>query len=264
MVVVRSVGSGSGNAAGRGGGRDRVVDRASGRGAWRDRVLVGVSRRGGVVRRRGWEGRSSCRVEQAPDAAGEVAFEAADRFAFGFAFGVSAVEVGAGGWVGAGAGERDDVDRAVELAVTAAVEPVAFGVAGAGGDRGGAGVPREARVGREPFGAGGVADDDRGGDRSAAALVEQLRAVSLDQRLELGEERLLLLADLADPLQGRLRDAKLRAAGQLPELAGESRPDAWAFQPGGPDCASSCGAICTRCQRSWLICRTRSWTSWSR
>ena len=61
------------------------------------------------------------RVEQAPDAAGEVAFEAADRFAFGFALCVSAVEVGAGGWVGAGAGERDDVDRAVELAVTAAV-----------------------------------------------------------------------------------------------------------------------------------------------
>jgi hypothetical protein len=53
-------------------------------------------------------------------------------------------------------------------------------------------VPREARVGREPFGDGGVADDDRSGDRSAAALVEQLRAVSLDQHLELGEERLLL------------------------------------------------------------------------
>jgi hypothetical protein len=151
-----------------------------------------------------------------------VALEAADRFLLGFAFGVSAVEVGAGGGVGAGAGERDDVQRAVELAVAAAVSPVACGVARAGGDWGGAGVAREARVGREALGAGGVADDDRGGDRAAAALGEQLRAVSLDQRLELGEQRLLLLADLADPLEGRLRDAKLRAAGQLPELAGES------------------------------------------
>ena len=35
-------------------------------------------------------------VEQAPDAAGELAFEAANRFALGFAFGVFACEVGAG------------------------------------------------------------------------------------------------------------------------------------------------------------------------
>ena len=60
-------------------------------------------------------------VEQSPDAAREVAFEAADGFELGLAFGVSAVEVGAGDWVGASAGKRDDVDRAVELAVAAAV-----------------------------------------------------------------------------------------------------------------------------------------------
>jgi hypothetical protein len=51
----------------------------------------------------------------------EVASEAAERFLLGLAFGVSAVEAGARGGVGAGAGERDDVDRVVELAVTAAV-----------------------------------------------------------------------------------------------------------------------------------------------
>jgi hypothetical protein len=48
-------------------------------------------------------------------------------------------------------------------------------------------VPREARVGREAFGAGGVTDDDRSGHRSAAMLGQQRRAVRLDQALELGE-----------------------------------------------------------------------------
>ena len=58
---------------------------------------------------------------QAPDPAGEVALEAADRLLLGLAFGVSAVELGARGGVGAGAGQRDDMERAVELAIAAAV-----------------------------------------------------------------------------------------------------------------------------------------------
>jgi hypothetical protein len=62
-----------------------------------------------------------CGVEKPPDVACEVAFEAAECFFLGLAFGVSAVEVGAGGGVGAGAGERDDVEGVVELAVAAAV-----------------------------------------------------------------------------------------------------------------------------------------------
>jgi hypothetical protein len=60
-------------------------------------------------------------VEQSPDPAGEVSLEAADRFLLGLAFGVSAVEVDTGRWVGAGAGQRDDVQRPVELAIAAAV-----------------------------------------------------------------------------------------------------------------------------------------------
>jgi len=47
--------------------------------------------------------------------------KAAHRFALGLAFRVSSVEIRTGGGVGAGAGERDDVQRAVELAVAAAV-----------------------------------------------------------------------------------------------------------------------------------------------
>ena len=60
-------------------------------------------------------------VEQAPDAASEVAFEAANGFALGLPLGVFAIKVGAGFGVGSGSGERDDVDRAVELAIAAAV-----------------------------------------------------------------------------------------------------------------------------------------------
>ncbi len=41
--------------------------------------------------------------------AGEVAFEAAQRAFLGLAFGFFAREVGLGGWVVSGAGDRDDV-----------------------------------------------------------------------------------------------------------------------------------------------------------
>ena len=179
-----------------------------------ERLICTVGRGGGVGG-----------VEQAPDAASEVAFEAADRFLFGLALGVSAVEVAACGGVSAGFGERDDVEGAVELAVAAAVQSVAFGVAGAGGDRGGAGVAGEARVGREALGAGGVADDDRGGDRPAAVLGQQCGAVSFDQRFDFGEQLALLAVDVSDPLEDQFRDTGLRAAWQTCEPAGDSLAD---------------------------------------
>jgi hypothetical protein len=68
-------------------------------------------------------------VEEVPDAAGEVAFEAADGFAVGLAFGGLAGDVVAGFWVAAGAGDGDAVDGGVDLAVAAAIESVAVGVA---------------------------------------------------------------------------------------------------------------------------------------
>ena len=58
------------------------------------------------------------------EASGEGAFEAAQRAFGGLAFGCFAGEVGLGGRVGFGAGDRDDVQRPVELAVAAAVEAV--------------------------------------------------------------------------------------------------------------------------------------------
>ena len=82
-------------------------------------------------------------------------------------------------------------------------------LAGVGG---GAGVAGEARVGREPLGAGGVADDDRGGDRPAAVLAKQRRAVSVDQCFELYAQLALRERDLTDSLEDQLRDADLCAA----------------------------------------------------
>ena len=62
--------------------------------------------------------------EEVVEASGEGAFEGAQPALGGFAFGLLAGEVLLGGGVVAGAGDRDDVQRVVELAVPAAVEPI--------------------------------------------------------------------------------------------------------------------------------------------
>jgi hypothetical protein len=51
-----------------------------------------------------------------------------------------------------------------------------------------AGHPCEVRVGREPLGTGGLADQDRGGDGAAAKLGEQLGSVAGDQGVQLALE----------------------------------------------------------------------------
>ena len=78
-------------------------------------------------------------LEEVPDAAGEVAFEAAQRFAAGFAFGLFAGEVGGGFGVEAAFADGEAVQGAVELAVAAAVEAVADRVR-----------PEEAGIGADP------------------------------------------------------------------------------------------------------------------
>jgi hypothetical protein len=67
----------------------------------------------------GWEG------EQVVKAAREVPLEAAERSLLALALGLLARRVGLGGRVMAGAGDSDDVQGVVELAIAAAVEPVA-------------------------------------------------------------------------------------------------------------------------------------------
>src|SRR5215218_8243814 len=67
--------------------------------------------------------------EQVVKAAREVPLEAAECSVLALALGFLARQVGAGGGVVAGAGDGDDVQRVVELAVAAAVEPVAVALA---------------------------------------------------------------------------------------------------------------------------------------
>ena len=62
--------------------------------------------------------------EEVVEAAREVALEGADRALCGLAFCFFALQVGLGRRIALGAGDRDDVQGLVELAVPAAVEPV--------------------------------------------------------------------------------------------------------------------------------------------
>jgi hypothetical protein len=71
-----------------------------------------------ALRGLGWEG------ERVVKAAREVPLEAAECSLLGLAFGLLAFEVRLRGRVVVGAGDGDDVQRVVELAVAAAVEPV--------------------------------------------------------------------------------------------------------------------------------------------
>ena len=99
------------------------------------------------------------RLEEVPDAPCEVSFEAADGFFGALAFGAFAGDVVLGFGVAAQAGDGDAVDGGVDLAVAAAVEAVAVGLAGADRDRSDAGGPGELGVGGEAAGAGDLADE---------------------------------------------------------------------------------------------------------
>ena len=61
-------------------------------------------------------------LEESPDAACDVALEATSDLAGGLALRSSSGSVVAGGRVRPAAGERDDVERAVELSIAASVE----------------------------------------------------------------------------------------------------------------------------------------------
>ena len=108
------------------------------------------------------------RFEGVEDDAGELAFEAADRFAAALAFALLAFEVGACWRVHAALRDRDAVEGAVELPVAAAVEPVALVFAGAGVEWGDAGVAGELRVRAEAVDRADRAEQLRGADGAAA------------------------------------------------------------------------------------------------
>lgn len=131
--------------------------------------------------------------EEAVDASGEVALEAAACFASGLVLVEASFDVGLGGGVVAGAGEDRGVEGAVELAVAAAVEAVADGLAGGGGDGGGAGEVGVGGLASAAAGVGPGAVEDRGGDGADAGLGEELGAVVLGESREV----LVVGADLS-------------------------------------------------------------------
>ena len=83
----------------------------------------------GPGRPRGLSASARWLAEVGVDLAGDVALEAADDLWLGFAFRGAPLGVGAGGGVGAEAGEHDPPQGVVGLAVAAGVEPVADGLA---------------------------------------------------------------------------------------------------------------------------------------
>src|SRR3954452_17403045 len=131
-----------------------------------------------------WSGRGL--DEQVPESAGEVALEAADRLLGGLAFGAFAGDVVLGLGVAAQAGDGDAVDGRVDLAIAAAVETVAVGLAGADGDRSDAGRARELGVAGETARAGDLADELGRGQWPEAGLGKQLRRDSGDELGDLG------------------------------------------------------------------------------
>ena len=79
-----------------------------------------------------------------------------------------------------------------------------------------------------------------------------------DQRFDFGEQLAFFTVDLVDPLEDRsgdpacgLRGSRASPRATLARICGPIRP--W-----GRICASSSGAICTRCHRSRLTSRTRT------
>ena len=81
---------------------------------------------------RGWRGGAILAgwLQQSEDAPGEVALEAAQRFSAALALGLLAREVRSGFGVHATLGDREAMQRAVDLAVAAAVQAVALGAPG--------------------------------------------------------------------------------------------------------------------------------------
>jgi len=102
------------------------------------------------------------------DGIGEAAFQYAHCLTSAVAGGSAAFDHGLGWWMPPGLGERDPVQRGVELAVAGAAEPVPGLVRRPHRQGRRAVVPGVSIAGLEPFNAGGLAEDLGRGQGSAA------------------------------------------------------------------------------------------------
>jgi hypothetical protein len=127
--------------------------------------------------------------EQPVVPAREVTLEAAHRLHAGLAFGFLALQVGAGRGVQASPSDGDDVQRSVDLAVSAAVQAMAVMSSGRDRDRRDAGHPCEVGVALEPRRASGLSDQDRGGQRTASCLSRRRSSVVADDTTSIGQAR---------------------------------------------------------------------------
>jgi hypothetical protein len=130
-------------------------------------------------------GRHNGGGEGAVEFAGDVALEAASDLAGGLALGGAASDVGAGPGTATHSDHGDGVDRAVECAIAAAVEPVAYGSAAAGLQRAGAGQGGERGIVSAASGMGETHDRLGGGDRPEAPAVGQSRGEIVHDGLQL-------------------------------------------------------------------------------
>jgi hypothetical protein len=127
-------------------------------------------------------------LEEPVEAAGEVALEAAERFAPALALLDPPVDVGVGWWVHTASGYQDLVERPVEFAVAATVKVMSDRLAGGGRDRGDAGETGECFLARHATLMRPRDDELGGAERADSRPVEQLRCESADERLDFSGE----------------------------------------------------------------------------
>jgi hypothetical protein len=122
------------------------------------------------------------------------------------------------------------MQRAVELSVAAAVQAHAVAAPGGAGDRRGARLHREVPVAGEALGAGGVADQRRGGERRDPRLGQQLGPQRGDRGAQLALQRALGAGELADAPQLVARDPHARAVLHALKAPRDARQPARAVQ----------------------------------
>ncbi|HET9103239.1 MAG TPA: hypothetical protein VFN55_07770, partial [Solirubrobacteraceae bacterium] len=151
-------------------------------------------------------------------------------------------------------GQRDDVQREVELPVAAAGQPVA-GVVGASDlDRRDSGVVGERRSGGEPAGAAGAGEQPAGENRADAVDLEQPAAVLGDGRGELSGELLgPLIGSRISVTSSRATCLRVASTGPAGRTRASSRVAAAAVRSvGAPPGSRSRSSAC-----SWLTSRVR-------
>ncbi len=143
--------------------------------------------------------------EQRPvDDIRQAALQTAQGFPAGLALGLLAGQVGARSRVVAGLGERGEVQRPVEPAVAAPVQPVPIGAPRRHRDRGGAVGRGKVVAGRKPVDVADLAQDAGRQQGADPDDLDQPGPGGGDQLGELGRARGGLLVELPEPYDAAL------------------------------------------------------------